>query len=151
MDRYWHLTWTTYGTRVAGAAGGFVSNVYAEDGGPEVRHNVPGTDCDADMPGLERYVRDHMLADPYLLNAEQAGAVLAQFQETSRVRGYELCAASAMENHIHLVVGVRCGTCTRSGRREPSRRAGPYHPTAHFSPAAGRCARSRTKTPCKWR
>jgi hypothetical protein len=43
VDRYWHLTWTTYGTRLAGSAGGFVSNVYADDGGREVRHNLPGT------------------------------------------------------------------------------------------------------------
>jgi REP element-mobilizing transposase RayT len=106
MDRYWHITWTMYGTRVAGHARGFVSNVYAEDGGPEVRHNIPGTDCDADIPGLERYVCEHMLADPYFLNADQAAVLISQYQDTSRIRGYELCVASVMADHTHLVIGV---------------------------------------------
>jgi len=106
VDRYWHLTWTTYGTRLAGGAGGFVSNVYAEDGGPEVRHNVPGTPCDASMPLLEQYIRDRMLAGPFHLNRDQAAVLIAQYQETSRVRRYELCVAAVMADHTHLVVGV---------------------------------------------
>ena len=106
MDRYWHLTWSTYGTRLAGAAGGFVSNVYAADGGPEVRHNVPGTEVDVSLPLLEQYVRDHMLADPFYLSREQAAVLIGQYCQTSRVRGYELCAAAVMADHTHLVVGV---------------------------------------------
>jgi REP element-mobilizing transposase RayT len=47
-----------------------------------------------------------MLAEPFLLNREQAAVIVAQYQETSRIRGYELCVAAVMENHTHLVVGV---------------------------------------------
>ena len=52
MDRYWLMTWTTYGAGVAGDAEGFVSNVYAEDGGPEVRRNVPAPTATPTCPGL---------------------------------------------------------------------------------------------------
>jgi len=68
MDRYWLLTSTTYGTWLPGDFRGFVSNVRdvgANDQGAdaprsparEVRHNVPGTPYDADLPGLERSAR----------------------------------------------------------------------------------------------
>lgn len=90
MDRYWHLTWTTYGTRLAGSAGGFVSNVYADDGGREVRHNLPGTPVDANLPAQEGHVRAQMLDDPFYLTAAQAEVMIAQYRETSRIRGFEL-------------------------------------------------------------
>lgn len=106
MDRFWLLTWTTYGTWLAGSDRGFVSNVYAPDGGPEVRHNEPGTEYDSRMPGLENYVKQRMLDEPFRLNEEQARVMIEQFQETSRIRGFELCAASVMFNHTHLLVGV---------------------------------------------
>src|SRR5262245_15258544 len=106
MDRYWLITWTAYGTWLAGDERGFVSNVYSDDGGPEVRHNSPATDCDSSVPGLEMYVRDRMLDDPFHLNEQQAVALVNQFQETSRIRKYELCTASIMYNHMHLLVGV---------------------------------------------
>jgi len=106
MDRFWHISWTTYGTRVAGDGRGFVSNVSAVGGGREVRHNAPGTDRDANMPCLERHVRDQMLADPFYLDEEQAAAMIGQYQETSRIRGFELCAAAVMPDHTHMVVGV---------------------------------------------
>src|SRR3954467_15000966 len=106
MDRYWHITWSTYGTRLAGDPRGFVSNVYGERGGPEVRHNTPGTPCDADIPALHAYVQSRMLGGPYHLVREGAEAMIGQYQQTSRIRGYELCAASVMTDHTHLVVGV---------------------------------------------
>ena len=83
-----------------------MSNVYPDDCGPEVRHNEPETNLDSDMPGLERHVRDRMLAEPFLLNSEQAEIMVSQYQATSRIRRHELCAASVMANHSHLVVGV---------------------------------------------
>jgi REP element-mobilizing transposase RayT len=106
MDRYWLITWTTYGTWLAGDDRGFVSNVYSDDGGPEVRHNSPGTDCDSSVTGLEMYVRDRMLDDPFHLSEQQANTLISQFQETSRIRKYELCTASIMYNHMHLLIGV---------------------------------------------
>ena len=56
MDRYWLLTWTCYGTWLSGDARGFVANVRGEDGNAVI-HNVPGTQCDADMPLLEAWMR----------------------------------------------------------------------------------------------
>ncbi len=51
MDRYWLLTWTTYATWLPGDPRGFVSNI-ADEAGKGIRHNVPGTSCDADMPAM---------------------------------------------------------------------------------------------------
>ena len=106
MDRYWLITWTTYGTWLAGDERGFVSNVYSDDGGPEVRHNIVGTECDRAITGLERYVRDRMLDDPFYLNEEQARTMIEQYLETSRIRKFELCAAAVMSNHTHLLLGA---------------------------------------------
>jgi hypothetical protein len=104
-DRHWLLTWTTYGTRLPGAACGFVGNVREADG-TQVRHNIPGTPLDADIPALEKYVRDHMTGPPVELDRAQAEAIVAQYLETARVRAWKPEAASVMYNHTHLVVGV---------------------------------------------
>jgi REP element-mobilizing transposase RayT len=106
MHCYWLITWRTYGTWLAGSERGFVSNVYAPDGGPEIRHNTPGTEYDRDMPGLERHVQQRMRDAPYHLQIEQAAALQEQFLKTSQIREYELGAASIMHNHVHLLVGV---------------------------------------------
>jgi REP element-mobilizing transposase RayT len=105
MDRYWFLTWTTYGTWLPGDLRGFVSPVRDGDG-PEVRHNIPGTPCDADMPGLVRSAREALKCPPIYLTADQAGVLLRQFQETARYRGWVLLAVAIMANHVHVVVGV---------------------------------------------
>jgi REP element-mobilizing transposase RayT len=105
MDRYWLLTWTTYGTWLPGDSRGFVSNV--RDGpGPEVRHNIPGTPCDGDLPGLETSARKSLKSPPIYLTREQAGLLLAQFRETATYRGWRLLAVAIMANHVHIVVGV---------------------------------------------
>src|SRR5262249_17942089 len=95
MDRVWHLTWTTYGTRLPRDSRGFVSNV--RDGpGPEVRHNTRGTPLDADMPGLVRAARKSLKCPPIYLIQERADAILPQFQETATYRGWTLLAAAVM-------------------------------------------------------
>jgi REP element-mobilizing transposase RayT len=105
MDGFWLLTWTTYGTWLPGDRRGFVSNV--RDGeGAEIRHNIPGTPYDADVPGLERAARAAMKGPPIYLDGDQAGVLLGQFRETATYRGWELRAAAIMANHVHLVVGV---------------------------------------------
>ena len=105
MDRVWHFTWTTYGTRLPGDSRGFVSNV--RDGpGPEVRHNTPGTPCDANMPGLVRVSREALKCPPIYLTPEHADLLLPQFHETVAYRGWTLLAVAVMSNHAHLVVGV---------------------------------------------
>src|SRR5262249_34461296 len=100
MDRYWLLTSTTYATWLPGERKGFVSNV--RDGpGPEVRHNSPGTPCDADMPGLERHATQNLKGPPVYLTREQAETLLNQFQETATYRGWQLLAVAIMANHFH--------------------------------------------------
>jgi REP element-mobilizing transposase RayT len=105
MDRYWLITWTCYGTWLAGDARGFVSKIRAQDGN-QVIHNVPGTPYDADMPELEAYVRQDMTGSPVKLKQPEADAMMGQYQETARIRHWGLCAASVMHNHTHIVVGV---------------------------------------------
>ncbi len=105
MDRYWLLTWTTYGTWLPGDERGFVSNVRGGEG-PEVRHNVPGTEPDARQRGLWLAAKANMVGPTVYLSAEHARLILKQFQETAHYRGWELLAVAIMANHIHLVVGV---------------------------------------------
>jgi REP element-mobilizing transposase RayT len=105
MDRHWLLTSTTYGTWLPGARRGFVSNV--RDGpGQEVRHNIPGTAVDEDMPGLEQHARATLKGPPIYFTREHAEALLAQFHETARYRGWTLLAVGIMANHFHIVVRV---------------------------------------------
>ena len=105
MDRHWFLTWTTYATWLPGDARGFVSNVAGNDG-KGVRHNIPGTPCDANHPRLQRYMQQAAKGPPIYLNPDQARALLSQFQETAQYRGWLLQAVGVMANHIHIVVGV---------------------------------------------
>jgi REP element-mobilizing transposase RayT len=104
-DRYWLLTWTMYGNWLPGDKRGFVSNVRDGDGA-EVRHNVPGTQYDSNIPALENHARKRMKGDPVRINVSQAETLFAQFQQTSRFRGWRLFAAAIMANHCHLVVGA---------------------------------------------
>jgi hypothetical protein len=105
MDRYWLLSWTTYGSWLPGDARGFVSNV-AGPTGEGVRHNQPETACDADHPGLLHYMEERLRQPPIVLIVDQAAVLLEQFRETARFRRWLLKAAAVMYNHVHLVVGV---------------------------------------------
>jgi REP element-mobilizing transposase RayT len=105
VDRFWLLTWTTYGTWLPGDDRGFVSNV-RDGAGPEVRHNDPGTPYDRGVPGLVRASREALKCAPLLLTAEQGEALLSQFRETAGHRGWALLAAAVMANHVHVVLGV---------------------------------------------
>ena len=104
-DRHWFLTWTMYGTWLPGDTRGFVSNVRDGDG-PEIRHNKPETDYDADIPGIERAAQEALAGPPVRVTKEQAEALFEQFRETGSVRGWQLFAVAIMANHCHIVVGV---------------------------------------------
>jgi REP element-mobilizing transposase RayT len=105
MDRYWLLTWTTYGTWLPGDRRGFVSNVREGDG-PELRHNLPGTPYDADLLSLQNAAHQLLKGTPIYLGQEQADTLRPQFQETAAYRGWLLVALAIMAGHVHLVVGV---------------------------------------------
>ncbi|MGH7199139.1 MAG: transposase [Planctomycetaceae bacterium] len=104
-DRYWLLTWTTYGTWLPGDRRRFVSTV--KDGpGPQVRHNKPGTAYDSNQPGLQRSAASLMKSAPIRLTSTQAIAVSQQIAETCAWRGWTLLAVAVMANHAHAVIGV---------------------------------------------
>jgi len=103
-DRFWLLTWTTYGTWLPGDRRGFVSNV-ADDDGSGVRFNQPSTPYTRDVRPLREFAIAQS-GEPVLLTAEQAATALEQFRDTAAYRGWTLFAAAVMRNHIHLVVGV---------------------------------------------
>src|SRR5262245_29653151 len=105
MDRYWLLTWTTYGTWLPGDRRGFVSPV-RDESGQQVLHNTPDEPCDADPPLLQAYAGSIMTADAVRLNLLQAGAIAEQVRETAHHRGWRLLALAVMNNHVHVVVGV---------------------------------------------
>jgi REP element-mobilizing transposase RayT len=105
MDRYWLLTWTTYGTWLPGDARSFVSDV-PHGHGPEVRHNAPGTPYDADDDRVRQRALALLVGEAGWLTAEQARVVAEQFRQTARFRGWLLSAGAVMANHVHLVVGA---------------------------------------------
>ena len=104
-DRYWLLTWTTYGTWLPGDSRCFVSNIRISPG-PEIRLNTPGTPTAPSMPELRQHVEKLLSAPPVFLNRQHADVLLAQFQETANYRGWLLIGAAVMVSHVHVAVGV---------------------------------------------
>jgi len=119
MDRYWLLSSTFYGNRLPGDPRGFVSRVRdlrpgdpvsepGHDGRTRHEHDIPGTPCDADMPGLYKSARSLLKGPVIRITLEQAQVLTPQLQETAAYRGWQLLASAVMVNHVHLVVGVPC-------------------------------------------
>ena len=105
LDRHWLISWCTYGSWLPGDPRGFVS--YLRDtSGRQVKHNIPGTPYDAELPQLQRFAQCLLRGEPIRLVLDQAEVVLEQFQETARHRGWQLLAVAIMANHVHVVVGV---------------------------------------------
>ncbi len=111
MDRYWLLTNTCYGTWLPGKESGFVGYVWEHRHGEpradvRVVHNIPGTPCDEDIPGLKEAAQRLMKGPPIHLDVARAEAAFSQFRETATHRGWEIKAVAIMYNHFHIVVGV---------------------------------------------
>ena len=106
MDRYWFLTWTTYGQWLPGDPRGCVTRVRDGDS-PRIEHDEFGTPYDANIPGLYESALRALKCPPIRLVSEQAPVLLAQFQETAEYRGWLLVAVGIMANHIHLLTGVK--------------------------------------------
>ncbi len=105
VDRYWLITWTTYGTWLPGDQRGFVSFVRDNDGA-QIIHNEPKTAYDHDNPALKNTMQSRMKGKAIWLSQDQAVVVMNQIQETTQFREWQLSAVAVMSNHVHLVVGV---------------------------------------------
>ncbi|HEV8068587.1 MAG TPA: transposase [Planctomycetaceae bacterium] len=105
MDRYWLLTWTTYGTWLPGDERGLVSGVRKGDGDRAI-HNQPGTEYDRKLRGLTHFAERTQTAASVRLTREQAEAVCHQIQATAAFRQWKVGAVAVMANHVHVVVGV---------------------------------------------
>ena len=94
VDRYWFLTWTTYGTWLPGDERGFVG-VAPDESGRMVMHNQPNTPSAPPRSGLRQSAENRLKAAPVVLNIDQAEALLAQFHETTQHRRWLLVAAAS--------------------------------------------------------
>jgi REP element-mobilizing transposase RayT len=105
MDRYWLLTWTTYGTWLPGDERGFVGRTRDHDG-RQTWQNTPGTPARTPNPSLRRIARARMSGAVRRLAPDHARVLLADFCRTAEVHFWDLIAVAVMRNHVHLVVGV---------------------------------------------
>src|SRR5262245_19975055 len=105
MNRYWFLTFTSYGARLPGDRRSFVSNVTNADGIRE-RHNQVWQPFDANHPALLNYSANQMTGPTICFVIEQARVMLDQFQETAKYRGWQILAVGILADHVHMVVGV---------------------------------------------
>ena len=105
VDRYWFLTWTTYGSWLPGSERGFVGTAI-DDSGDIFNFNEQGTPPAMPNRRLQEFAETKLKSPPKLLDHAQAKSLLEQFQETSRIRSWLPIAIGIMRTHIHIVVGV---------------------------------------------
>ena len=105
VDRYWFLTWTTYGTWLPGDERGFVGEVLNESG-EFFNFNELNTPPAPPNSNLRDAAERVMKSPPLFLDHSQATALFEQFHETSNVSGWLLIAVAIMRSHIHVLAGV---------------------------------------------
>lgn len=105
-QRYWLLTWTTYGTWLPGDDRGFVSPVRKSSFDKWQRQNVPGTDYSRSMSGLKNASEFRLKCPPIFLSHPHARMLLQQFHETAEYREWQNVAVAIMRTHVHLLVSV---------------------------------------------
>ena len=104
MDRWWFLTWRTYGTWLPGESG-FVG-YYRPSSGPRRIDHAVGELATESIPALARYAREALISEPVFLAGAQASVLLAQLRETAVCRGWALDAVAILSSHVHIVLGV---------------------------------------------
>jgi REP element-mobilizing transposase RayT len=110
--RYWLLTSTFYGNWLPGDRRGFVGRVLETrpgDDDPDDRrreHDRIGEEYDRDMGHLEMKSRALMKGKVIRVDAEQAKALIQQFQVTSHIRDWDLLTTAVMPDHVHWVLGL---------------------------------------------
>jgi hypothetical protein len=105
IERYWFLTWTTYGSWLPGDERGFVGSDF-DDRGYLDDFNEFATPSAPPNPNLFGALERRLKSTEVLLAGAQASALLGQFQETTRFRSWLLIATGIMRTHLHAVVGV---------------------------------------------
>ena len=103
--QFWYLTSTTYGTWLPGDPRGSVSNT-REWSGPRSHDNVVGEPPTPHSPGLHDASQQRLKFAPVFFTVAYAEAVIAQFLETARYRGWRVHAVAVMRNHFHMLVEV---------------------------------------------
>lgn len=105
IDRYWFLTWTTYGSWLPGDARGFVGSQLGDDN-VLIEHNQFGTPLALPNAALHYVMGRQTKESTVVLDFNQATSLLEQFLETTSHRRWLLIALGIMRTHIHAVVGV---------------------------------------------
>ena len=95
VDRYWFLTWTTYGTWLPGDDRGYVGMAPDRDG-RLVMHNRLNTPPAPPNPHLRRDAEASLKRTPVVLDIAEAESLLEQFHETANHRRWLL-------HHGHFV------------------------------------------------
>jgi REP element-mobilizing transposase RayT len=106
IDRYWHLTWTTYGQWLPGDERGSVTRIRLPDHDHRVEEDQRGTPRTASIPRLKESAEKSLIGPPVLLIKRQAIELLQQFHETCDHRKWLLAATAIMANHVHVLLGV---------------------------------------------
>jgi hypothetical protein len=83
VDRYWLLTWTTYGTWLPGDPRGLIGRERGVAGG-QAPVDSPGTSLREGVPKLERIARSRMRGPAVWLTPEQAAFCSAISTEPQR-------------------------------------------------------------------
>ena len=104
-DRFWLLTWTTYGSWLPGDDRGSTGIIHDQSGQWLARNEIGEPFVDLSN-ALRDFSREAMKGDEVRLNLEQARVLLTQFHCTSGVRRWRFLAVAIMANHIHFVVNV---------------------------------------------
>ena len=106
IDRYWHLTWTTYGQWLPGDDRGSVTRIRVEGENQRIEEDQFGTQRTPAIPGLNKAAQRASTGDPVLLTQRHAEQLLLQFQETCDYRMWLLVTTAIMANHTHALIGV---------------------------------------------
>ena len=106
IDRYWHVTWTTYGQWLPGDERGSVTRIRMPDQEHRLEEDQFGTPRTPPIPRLNEAAQNALVGPPVLLTKPQAEQLLLQFHETCDYRKWLLVATAIMANHTHALLGV---------------------------------------------
>ena len=104
-ERFWLLTWTTYGSWLPGDERGSIGIFHDQDENA-IEHNKRGQSVADASEALRKYSKSQMKGDELRLVLEQARVLVTQFHCTAAFRKWRFLAVAIMANHIHLIVNV---------------------------------------------